>query len=65
MQQDLPVMSKQLALSAALSVLAMVGFAFFAAPAATADATSTQSLFSASAPASVVPSLGTLLPGLR
>lgn len=58
-------MSKQLALSAALSVLAMAGFAFLAVPAAAGNAASAPSPFSISAPGNVVPSIGTLLPGLR
>jgi hypothetical protein len=59
------MMSKQLALSAALSILAMVGVAVFGTPGARDGGTSAPSLFNASAPTSVAPALGTLLPGLR
>ncbi len=60
------MMSKQLALSAALSILAMAGVAFFAAPGGRDGGTSAPSLFNAAAaPGAVAPALGTLLPGLR
>ena len=58
-------MSKQLTLSAALSVLAMAGYAFLVVPASASDAASPASPFTAKAPASIVPSLGTLLPAIR
>lgn len=60
------MMSKQLALSAALSVIAMATVAYFAAPGAQIGGSSVPSLFSAVAtPGAVAPALGTLLPGLR
>ena len=58
-------MSKQLALSAILSVFAMATAAFLATPAMQDGGTSVPSLVNAAAPGNVVPSLGTLLPGLR
>ena len=58
-------MSKQLALSAALSVLAMASVAVLAAPATQNAQGSGISLLKAAAPGNAVPSLGTLLPGLR
>jgi hypothetical protein len=58
-------MSKQLALSAALSIFAMVGVAIFGTATPRDGNASAPSLFSAAAPASVAPALGTLLPGLR
>ena len=59
-------MSKQLILSAALSVLAMTGAALLGTPGIAAAHGDDAAGFSAKASIdSAVPSLGTLLPGLR
>jgi len=59
-------MSKQLTFSAALSVLAMVGVALFAAPDTSDAAGGATSVLGAKADAGLaMPSFGTLLPGLR
>ena len=59
-------MSKQLILSAALSFVAMAGFALFSAPVTAHTTNGAPALFGAKADAAVkLPSLGALLPSLR
>jgi hypothetical protein len=59
-------MSKQLILSAALSVIAMAGAALFSVPGIAAPLGSAAALIEVKASAeAALPALGTLLPGLR